>query len=126
MNISKVQHPLEDTCKLLTLIGQPARIQILLVIGAEEVCVCHMEAVLEMRQASISQHLMVLRRAGLVSARRAGRNIYYCLTKPEVLELVEQTARFLNYDPAVLQELAKRTSPNCPCAKCSPGRGTCE
>ena len=71
---------------MLSLIGQPARIQILLIIGAQEACVCHLEAVLGMRQAGISQHLMALRKAGLVTAQRDGRNIFYHLTHPEVVE----------------------------------------
>jgi DNA-binding transcriptional ArsR family regulator len=78
-NILSPEHSEEDICKLLALIGQPVRIQILLMVGAGEVCVCHMEAALRMRQASISQHLMILRKAGLVSSRRDGRNIYYRL-----------------------------------------------
>ena len=42
---------------------------------------------LGMRQASISQHLMVLRKAGLVTAHRDGRNIFYQLTHPEVVDV---------------------------------------
>lgn len=64
VNILISTHPEEQISKLLSLIGQPARIQILLIIGAQEACVCHLEAVLGMRQASISQHLMVLRKTG--------------------------------------------------------------
>jgi DNA-binding transcriptional ArsR family regulator len=126
MNISKLQNPLEDTCNLLSLIGQPARIQILLVIGTEEVCVCHMEAVLDMRQASISQHLMILRRAGLVSARRDGRNIYYRLVFPEVLDLIRHAAQLLGLDTNSFWELAALRSEHCPCSLCSTGAGVCK
>ena len=38
-----------------------------------------------LRQAYISQHLMVLRDAGLVIDRRDGWNIYYQVNKPEIL-----------------------------------------
>jgi rhodanese-related sulfurtransferase/DNA-binding transcriptional ArsR family regulator len=37
--------------------------------------------------ANASQHLQVLRRAGLVSSRREGTSIYYRLAAPEVLEV---------------------------------------
>ena len=54
-----------------------------------EQCVCHLEAVLGCRQAYISQHLMVLREAGLVEDRRDGARIFYRVIKPEVFDLVE-------------------------------------
>ncbi len=70
------------------------RIQILLAIGDDEACVCHLEAVTGMRQAVISQHLMLLRKAGLVTPNRAGRNIYYRLKNPDSgVSMIKDTAR---------------------------------
>src|ERR687891_2039168 len=37
--------------------------------------------------ANTSQHLQVLRQAGLVSSRREGTSVYYRLAAPEVFEL---------------------------------------
>lgn len=111
-------HPEEQISKLLALIGQPARIRILLIIGEQEACVCHIETALGMRQASISQHLMVLRKAGLVSTQRSGRNIYYQLTHPEIIDLLKQAAQLAGIHPDTL--LAKRPTPGCPCPKCLP------
>jgi DNA-binding transcriptional ArsR family regulator len=125
-NILSPEHSEEDICKLLALIGQPVRIQILLMVGAGEVCVCHMEAALRMRQASISQHLMILRKAGLVSSRRDGRNIYYRLIRPDVLNVIEQAARFQGFDPAIFNTMFLRKIPNCTCRKCNPQSGTCQ
>jgi DNA-binding transcriptional ArsR family regulator len=120
-NISISDHPEEQISKLLALIGQPARIQILLTIGEQEACVCHLEAASGMRQASISQHLMVLRKAGLVTSQRDGRNIFYRLVHPEVIELLEQAARLTGSDPETLRSLAVRPIQNCPCPQCNPG-----
>ena len=82
-NISTPVRAEEKISKLLSMIGQPARIQILVILGSEEACVCHLEAVMGMRQASISQHLMLLRKAGLVTTQREGRNIFYHLARHE-------------------------------------------
>jgi DNA-binding transcriptional ArsR family regulator len=120
-NIIISDHPEEQISKLLALIGQPARIQILLTIGDQEACVCHLEAALGMRQASISQHLMVLRKAGLVTSQRDGRNIFYRLVHPEVLEVLAQAARLTGSDPEILHSLAVRPIQNCPCPHCNPG-----
>jgi DNA-binding transcriptional ArsR family regulator len=125
-NVLSPDHSEENICKLLALIGQPARIQILLIVGFDEVCVCHMEAALGMRQASISQHLMILRKAGLVSARRDGRNIYYRLNRLDVLAVIEQAARFLGLDPDAFNIVSGRKIPKCTCTKCNPLSGTCQ
>lgn len=97
------------------------RIQILAIIGNEPACVCHLEAVLGLRQASISQHLMVLRKANLVTAQREGRNIFYRLVQPGVLQVIEQAAVFGGMTPGALSALAVRPVAGCPCPQCNPG-----
>jgi DNA-binding transcriptional ArsR family regulator len=119
-NILIPNHPEEKISKLLSLIGQPARIQIIFTIGEQEACVCHIEAVLGMRQASISQHLMALRKAGLVTAHRDRRNIFYRLTHLEVVDVLLQAARLAEINPQELLALASRPVPNCPCPQCNP------
>ncbi len=80
MNIfsPRVPNPEARLAKLFSLLGNPARLQILLLLGQ--------------RQAYISQQLMILRKAGLVSALRRGRNIYYRLAQPELLEIIRTSA----------------------------------
>jgi len=121
MNSLIAEHPEEQISKLLSLIGQPARIQILLVIGEQEACVCHLEKALGMRQASISQHLMVLRKADLVTARRDGRNIFYQLKHPEVLAVLQQAGQVTGCNREILASLALRPIPGCTCPDCNPG-----
>jgi len=120
-NTSPTGLPVGNISKLLALIGQPARVQILLVIGGQEACVCHLETVLGMRQASISQHLMALRKAGLVEPIREGRNIFYRLLHPEVTALLDQAARLAGVSPGAMQRLPARPVPGCPCPQCNPG-----
>jgi len=101
---------------LLAAIGNPVRVQILLAIGKGEACVCHLESLLGLRQAYISQQLMTLRKKKLITSRREGKFIYYRLQKPEVLELI-QTAGTLSgvtEDALVIQDHS-----NCECPKCN-------
>jgi ArsR family transcriptional regulator len=109
-NISSV----EQIATLLQTIGQPSRLQILLAIGEGETCVCHLEAMLGLRQATLSQHLMALREADIVSDRRAGRYIHYSLRNPALLGLVRQAAQLQGVG---LPELSP--SPDCDCPNCS-------
>lgn len=104
---------------LLRAISQPARVEILLAIGTGEACVCHLEAATGHRQAYISQQLMALRSAGIVTSRREGRNIYYRLTNLSILDLIHQAL--------VISSSRENISPligplnlhgECPCPKC--------
>jgi ArsR family transcriptional regulator len=115
-----LEQPEEGISALFALIGQPARIRILAVISTQKACVCHMEAVLEMRQASISQHLMILRKTGLVRAEREGRNIYYRLARPAVLEILRQAGEIAGSGVEMFEQLARRPVGGCPCPQCNP------
>jgi len=92
------KHPLEPLSKLLQTISPLPRLEILLVIGAGEACVCHLEAFLGYRQAYISQHLMALRQAGVLDDRRDGRYVYYCLHDPGLLDLILLAANLQRVD----------------------------
>lgn len=120
INALITDRPEEQISKLLAIIGQPARIQILLIIGEQAACVCHIHTALGMRQASISQHLMALRKAGLVSTQRSGRNIFYQLTHPEVIDVLKQAAQLTGIHPDTFQTLTMRPMPGCPCPQCHP------
>jgi len=113
--------PEAQLSRLFSIIGQPVRIQILAIIQQEPACVCHFEAVLGLRQASISQHLMLLRKAGLVTAQREGRNIFYRLTQPAILDVIGQAAGFSGIPLETLRSLAIRPVIDCPCPQCNPG-----
>jgi DNA-binding transcriptional ArsR family regulator len=82
----------ESLSELLQTISSPARLEILLLVGAGEACVCHLETRLGYRQAYISQHLMALRQAGLIDSRREGRYVFYRLCKPEIMSLIRFAA----------------------------------
>jgi DNA-binding transcriptional ArsR family regulator len=126
MNMSTSQSSkTQSLANLFQLIGQPTRIQILLAIGNSEACVCHLEAVTGLRQAVISQHLMLLRKAGLVTPNRAGRNIYYSLDNPGLLEVINQAALCLGIPITQLDRHMNEKVPGCPCPKCD-SSGSCD
>lgn len=70
--------------KVLHAMSHPVRLQILDILAQRPTCVCDLIIQTHQRQAYISQHLMLLRQAGLVSGRRLGINIQYELTPPEI------------------------------------------
>lgn len=107
----------DSQAKLFKTLNHPARLAILDVLREGEHCVCHMEAALGYRQAYISQHLMVLRDAGLVRDRRDGWNIYYRVTKPEVFAVID-AAQNINGAQKAHKPHADRLD-HCPCPHCN-------
>ncbi len=102
-----------DTLKAL---AHPTRLAVLEILRDGEQCVCHMEAMLGLRQASISQQLMILREAGLVDFRREGLNIYYRVVRPQVFGLLDAAyAASGRQRPRIAHKHGKA---NCPCPKC--------
>jgi DNA-binding transcriptional ArsR family regulator len=98
-------------------LSHPARLAILDSLRGGEQCVCHIESALGLRQAYISQQLMVLREAGLVRDRRDGWNIFYRLSDPGTSRLIG----ILNAQagmPLLRGRSARRTK-DCPCPKCN-------
>ena len=74
----------------LRALSEPNRLQIVILLRASERCVCEIESALSLSQSLVSNHLRVLRQAGLVVARRDdgdARWIYYRLNREAVDDL---------------------------------------
>lgn len=68
---------------LIKALGDETRLRILKLLLKRELCVCELEAALNMPQSKVSRHLTVLRAVGLVRDRRQGLWIFYSLFKPQ-------------------------------------------
>jgi DNA-binding transcriptional ArsR family regulator/ubiquinone/menaquinone biosynthesis C-methylase UbiE len=66
-----------STINLLRLLADPTRLRLLLLLEQEELSVAELQQILGMGQSRISSHLALLKRAGVVSDRRVGKNVYY-------------------------------------------------
>jgi ArsR family transcriptional regulator len=107
---------IQQACLFKTLM-HPARIAILESLRNSEECVCHLEAHLHLRQAYLSQQLAVLRKAGLIADRRDGMNMFYRITQPEVLNLLDAACTMVGGTPRIRLESAIPHA--CPCPKCA-------
>ena len=110
---------LESLAVFLRAISQPVRLEILLAIGTGEACVCHLEAAIGQRQSYISQQLMALREAGIVKSRRDGRNIYYQVKNPQVLDLIQSAGVISSQESGAIRVSGpENLHGDCPCPKC--------
>jgi DNA-binding transcriptional ArsR family regulator len=89
---------LGETAKLLTrareasgflkAVSHETRLAILCLLLEGEKSVGEIEQTLRLRQATVSQQLARLRADDLVEARRDGKNIFYSIRRPEVVEII--------------------------------------
>ena len=68
---------------LFKALSDETRIKLVVLLFERELCVCQIEAALEISQTKASRHLAVLRHAGLLRSRRDGLWIYYKLEGPQ-------------------------------------------
>ncbi|GAB4115211.1 MAG: metalloregulator ArsR/SmtB family transcription factor [Roseiflexaceae bacterium] len=73
----------------LVLLGHPIRLQILdmLAQSAGHVCVCDLEAALDVKQPTVSHHLKLMREAKLIDCERRGLWAYYFINHERLSEL---------------------------------------
>lgn len=101
------------------ILAHPSRLAILNILRDGEQCVCHLEAALGLRQAHISQQLMILREAGWVEDRRDGWNIFYRVCKPEIYQVIDAMDAFSGIKNEISHQLSLTNKHNCPCPKCN-------
>lgn len=78
----------DRACGLLKVLANPDRLVLLCRLAGGEACVSDLEDSLNIRQPTLSQQLGVLREEGLVSTRREGKHIYYSVTSPQSIAIL--------------------------------------
>lgn len=72
----------------LKLLANEDRLLLLCQLSQGERCVSELEAQLGIHQPTLSQQLGVLRSEGVVGTRREGKNIFYSVAEPALLEIL--------------------------------------
>lgn len=67
----------------LEVVAHPIRLQLLDLLARKEgrVCVCDLENAVSVKQPTVSHHLRILRKAGLVDSERQGLYAYYFVNR---------------------------------------------
>lgn len=74
---------------MLKALGNPDRLLLLCQLVEGEMNVGELERRLGIVQPTLSQQLGVLRREGLVDTRREGRQIFYSISSPQALAIIQ-------------------------------------
>lgn len=76
-----------DSLTIKTL-GHPTRLKILSILNCGECCVKHIWECLGVEQATISQHLAVLKKRGIIVGTRKGTEVRYAIENPLVQKII--------------------------------------
>ncbi|AAD36251.1 ArsR family transcriptional regulator [Thermotoga maritima MSB8] len=69
------------------------RVEILKEIAQKDLCMCELEAMKHLDPSTLSRHISVLKKAGLVDVIREGKRKRLILKDPRILELIELAER---------------------------------
>lgn len=76
-------------------LGHPARIRILELLAQHDHTVGQLQAEVGLEASHMSQQLAVLRRAGVVAARKHGNSVIYSLATPDIADLLAVARKVL-------------------------------
>lgn len=102
---------MEEYTRVFKALADRSRARILKMLEERELCVCQIREALGLKQSTVSKHLSILKRAGLVDARREGTWAYYTLSQRRSSDFDQAQLglmrNWLNRDPAVRSDRAK-------------------
>ena len=102
----RASRPLSEIkAELFKALGHSGRVRILEVLCEGERTVTELVPLVGLEASHLSQQLGVLRRAGVVAARREGSTVTYSIANAEVAELLAVAKRFLINTLSARQEL---------------------
>ena len=76
-------------------LSDEGRVRVLLALQDGELCVCQLIELLALAPSTVSNHMAILRQAGLVSLRKEGRWAYYRLVGEEASPMVRRAIEWV-------------------------------
>ncbi len=88
-------------------LADPTRWRIVRLVRADALCVCELADILEMPQSSVSSHVQIIRKAGLLESEKCEKWTYFRIDS-KFSELIGTLEQFFKSDDAVLKSDATR------------------
>ena len=77
--------------RIFKALGHPIRYEIVKFLLDEPKCVCKLNENIKFTQSNLSQHLRILKDAGILKSEKYGLKIIYSVTNDEIKKLIENT-----------------------------------
>jgi ArsR family transcriptional regulator len=98
---------MKEFLKVTKALSDPNRVKILKMLQQRSLCVCEIRAALDLAQPTVSNHLKVLERAGLVRSKKEGLWVNYELSEgsssPYAAALLGNLRHWLDDDPKIVE-----------------------
>lgn len=111
-----------DVVQFTQALGDKTRWRIVRLVMDEALCVCELADILEMPQSTVSSHVQILRKAGLLEGEKCGKWTYFRIEEA-YLEMIRNLGSFFSSakDPVAkddakkaIRRLAEREGSCCP------------
>ena len=97
--------------KVMKALSDPNRVKIIKLLQQKSMCVCELQAALEIAQPSVSKHLKILEEADLVDYQKDGLWVNYYLTdgnkSPYAASVLGNLKHWLEDDPEIVDLVQK-------------------
>jgi len=93
--------------RVLASLAHPYRLMVLDLLREQEMCVCELQAALQIEQSNLSRHLKVMVQEGIIDWRRVGTRAYYRIAEPKVLALRDAASLIVKSRLARVAEMAR-------------------
>ncbi|MCF8012319.1 MAG: metalloregulator ArsR/SmtB family transcription factor [Clostridiales bacterium] len=101
---------LESSVKISKALGESTRLKIIKLLSVRPMYVCELESVLKISQPRISQHLRIIKEAGLVKERKEAQRVFYMLQTDYLQSHLKKLINFLDEDLENLPEFEEENS----------------
>lgn len=81
--------------KIFKALGHPVRFKIMKFLSNGPKCVCKLNEEFEYSQANLSQHLRILKDAGLVKSEKVGLEMHYRLYNDSIKDIVDNVEKYV-------------------------------
>lgn len=85
----------ELSVKVFKALGHPIRYKIVKFLYNGPKCVCKLNENIEFSQANLSQHLKILKEAGILKCEKVGMNMHYSLSSDEIKDIIDCVDKFV-------------------------------
>jgi ArsR family transcriptional regulator, arsenate/arsenite/antimonite-responsive transcriptional repressor len=96
---------MKEFIRVMKALSDPNRVKLLKMLQKRVMCVCEIQAALEIAQPTVSKHLKILEDAGLVAREKDGLWVNYSLSNgsrsPYAASLLGNLRHWLNDDPEI-------------------------
>lgn len=92
----KTQVDFAKRARIIKAMGHPSRLMMLHALADGEMCVCDLRELVGADMSTVSKHLSLMKKAGLVEDRKEGLRVNYRLRVPCILDFMSCVEAVLN------------------------------